>query len=69
MRNSDPHDFYEEDEPLEKIKTIFENGEKVRTRRPSHGVTETLRVPGLLPGPVMGQSPNQPLGHLVSSGH
>lgn len=41
-------DFYEDDEPIEKIKAIFERGEKVRTARP-RGQTAYLEVPGLPP--------------------
>jgi hypothetical protein len=37
------NDFYEDDEPIEKIKAIFNGGEKVSTARP-HGQTVYVSV-------------------------
>jgi hypothetical protein len=40
------NDFYEEDEPLEKIEAIFERGRKVLTAPPSRGQTVFLDAAG-----------------------
>jgi hypothetical protein len=46
-------DFYEEDEPIEKIEAAFERGEKVMTARP-RGQTVYLDVPAS--GPLLWSS-------------
>ena len=40
-------DFYEEDEPIEKVFAAYEKAEKGRTMRPGKGTTEYLVITGL----------------------
>jgi hypothetical protein len=54
MRGAD--DFFEEDEPVEKIFAAFEKAEKGQTKRPSNGVTEYLIIVGL---PIAGKSESE----------
>jgi hypothetical protein len=68
MRSMDSDDFYEDDEPVEEIMAAFERGEKGVTAPPSHGVNETIIVPGLRP--ILTQkSSNRPNSLLASCGN
>jgi len=41
MADVDPDDFFEEDEPIETVRYVFEHGEKFVTAPPSRGLTRT----------------------------
>jgi hypothetical protein len=71
MPAMDANDFYEDDEPVEKIVEVFERGEKFLTTPPSLGRTQHLVIPGLgtseATAYVSSQSLNKPAGQLVLS--
>lgn len=60
MRNMTSDDFYEDDEPINKIRSDFGSSEKGRTRRVSHGKTVYLALSGVAPA-----SNNEPSGKPV----
>jgi hypothetical protein len=68
MRSMDADDFYEDDEPVEKIMAAFERGEKGVTASPSRGINETVMVPGLRPI-LTERSSNRPNSLLASRGY
>ena len=61
---SDANDFYEDDEPVERITAIFESGEKGVTGQ-VRGWTATLSSPSVT-GPFSGSSTSMS-GNLVAS--
>jgi hypothetical protein len=61
----DTSDFYEDDEPVEKIVGIFEEGEKGVTAPPCPGRTEYLHLGGLGIVGLGKQTDNDALGKLV----
>lgn len=59
MRNM-TGDFYEDDEPIEKIKSDFRSSEKGRTRRVTNGRTVYLALSGVAPA-----TQNEPSGEQL----
>lgn len=57
-------DFYEPDEPVDKIKAAFARGRKERTEAPQVGMTTYLAVAGYSLRPA---SSNEPNGERLSA--
>lgn len=57
------NDFYEDDEPVEKISAAFIKGEKHLTKAPVNGRNAYVALPGLAMAPA---SDNHPTGELVT---
>ncbi|MFI6508468.1 hypothetical protein ACIBCT_12755 [Streptosporangium sp. NPDC050855] len=47
MANMDANEFYEDDEPVEKIVAAFERGEKRVTKHPSRGFNAHITLAGV----------------------
>jgi hypothetical protein len=61
----DSGDFYEDDEPVEKIRRIFDEGEKGVTGPPPPGRTEYLYLGGLGIVALGRHTDNDAIGELV----
>jgi len=57
-------DFFEEDEPVERVVEAFRRGPKRRTVAP-HGLTVILRVPGLYMLKLVTDPPTRTSGAMV----